>query len=307
MLEPGSGPGRLVRDDVAWADGTRGFAQLRDTERGDTCTMRSPNDPMGPAVCVPTPRAYALGGSDCTGRWARAWPGGCALSSDDVVVSTDCDSISVERVDDVVLDNERVTRSGCSLRRADETVYSLVPAPDACSHGCKRSFAAKGACGGRCGSTKTAASGRRLGATTTPSSASAAQPRPGPTSGVSLAERVSSGATIACSQTSDAPSPQGGSLRSRAIPPSTSGGRHARARPVRGARPRAIHPTSIGGASLWTGRSTCATRRRARARLVPWRRARTRSASRGRIWMSSRGCGACWSERGARAQPRWRA
>lgn len=130
MLEPGSGPGRLVRDDVAWADGTRGFAQLRDTERGDTCTMRSPNDPMGPAVCVPTPRAYALGGSDCTGRWARAWPGGCALSSDDVVVSTDCDSISVERVDDVVLDNERVTRSGCSLRRADETVYSLVPAPD---------------------------------------------------------------------------------------------------------------------------------------------------------------------------------
>src|SRR5690606_31909490 len=52
MLEPGSGPGRLVRDDVAWADGTRGFAQLRDTERGDTCTMRSPNDPMGPAVCV---------------------------------------------------------------------------------------------------------------------------------------------------------------------------------------------------------------------------------------------------------------
>lgn len=130
-LEPGSGPDRLVRDDVAWADGTRGFAQIRDTERGEPCTIRAASrNPMSRAVCVPTPRAYALTGrSDCRERWMAAINRECTLSPDDVIVSFDCDSVSVERVGDVVPEADRVTTPGCHLRYENQTVYSSSPAP----------------------------------------------------------------------------------------------------------------------------------------------------------------------------------
>ncbi len=130
-MEPGSGPNRLVADTIAWADGTRGPAQIRDSDRREPCTIRGALNGRGPAVCSPRARAYEGSfGRECDERWARAIPDGCALTSDDFVVSTECESVSVAMVGDVVSEAERDAAPGCSLSYEGQVVYSLSPAPD---------------------------------------------------------------------------------------------------------------------------------------------------------------------------------
>lgn len=129
-LEPGSGPNRLVADTVAWADGTRGPAQIRDSVRGQPCTIRHAGGGQGPAVCSPPSNAWRGWGPACDEPWARAVRDGCPLSTEDFAVSTECDSVTVSTIGDVVPEAELDAAPECTLGYVGEVVYSLNPAPE---------------------------------------------------------------------------------------------------------------------------------------------------------------------------------
>jgi hypothetical protein len=130
-LELRSGPNRLVADTIAWADGTRGPARIRDTARGEPCTIEYPRNGDGPAVCAPPSTAYERGfGSECAERWAVALRDGCPPSSGEVVVRAERESLSVGVVGDVVPAAERDAAPGCLLGYEGQVVYSIDPAPE---------------------------------------------------------------------------------------------------------------------------------------------------------------------------------
>ena len=130
-LELGSGPNRLVADTIAWADGTRGPAQIRDTARGEACTIAYAWNGEGPAVCSPPSTAWERSfGSECAERWAQAARHRCPPSSGDPVVRTECESVSVGVVGAEVPAAERDTAPGCSLGYDGQAVYSVHPAPE---------------------------------------------------------------------------------------------------------------------------------------------------------------------------------